>query len=94
MRKNISKVIEAFKARKSAVGDSKRSCHTDGETIYSYSTPIGGRRPDGTLWITSNRYTRTTNAQIAALRVALACHAHTDCNENLTLALACASETR
>lgn len=94
MRKNISKVIEAFRDRKSAIGDSKRSCHTDGETVYSYSTPIARRNPDGSLWITSERYSRTTNAQITALRVALTCHVHTDCEENLEMALACAAATR
>ena len=40
MRANICKVIQAFKLGKSAIGDSKRTCWTDGSTIFSYQMPI------------------------------------------------------
>ncbi len=40
MRKNIAKVISAFKAGKTIKGDSKGTCRTDGNSIYSYSMLI------------------------------------------------------
>jgi hypothetical protein len=40
MRANIAKVIAAFKQGKSAIGDSRRTCWTDGKTIFSYAMPI------------------------------------------------------
>jgi hypothetical protein len=51
MRKNIEKVIAAFKAGKSASGDSKKTCSTDGERIYSYAMRIAERHDDGSIWI-------------------------------------------
>ena len=51
MRKNIEKVIAAFKLGKSTKGDSKATCSTDGETIYSYALQIARRHDDGSIWI-------------------------------------------
>lgn len=71
MRKNIAKVIEAFKAGKACKGDSKRTCWTDGKTIFSYDLAIAGYLPDGkTLWIHERNSTRTTNSQIKAVEIA------------------------
>lgn len=43
MRKNIRAVIQAFLAGRPAVGDSRRTCWTDGAILYSYAMPIGWR---------------------------------------------------
>lgn len=43
MRKNIAKVITAFKAGKAVQGDSKRTCWTDGHNLYSYNMLIAKR---------------------------------------------------
>lgn len=45
MRKNVRKVIDAFKLGLPAVGDSKRTIWTDGKVIYSYTTAIAVRVP-------------------------------------------------
>jgi hypothetical protein len=75
MRKNISKVIMAFRYGKYAKGDSKATCWTDGTTIYSYQMPIARRvrrpgRRSGILQIVE--YDRapsaTTRSQLAAVR--------------------------
>lgn len=73
MRKNIGKVIEAYKLRKTARGDSNGSCSTDGERIYSYAMVIAERLPDGTTrFATEDGCSRTTASQIRAVRLALA----------------------
>lgn len=41
MRKNVNKVVEAFKENKSCFGS---TVWTDGATIYSYGMPIVRRR--------------------------------------------------
>lgn len=46
MRKNITKVINAFQKKKSIVGDKRRTCSTDGEKIYSYRMVIAERVND------------------------------------------------
>lgn len=71
-RKNMSKVIEAFKAGKSATGDSKRTCSTDGTTVYSYRMAIARRTDAGAIQIVaySAAPTATTRSQVQALRVA------------------------
>jgi hypothetical protein len=51
VRKNIEKVIAAFKAGKAAKGDAKETCSTDGEAIYSYALQIARREDDGSIWI-------------------------------------------
>ncbi len=90
MRKNIEKVIAAFKAHKQAQGDSKRSCWTTGEEIYSYSTLIVRRNSDGSIWIHDRNSTRTTNSQIdACTRSLLPPCRHSDCADHPELAEAC-----
>ena len=44
MRKNIAAVIAAFLEGSPAVGDSRRTCWTDGEILYSYAMPIAWRK--------------------------------------------------
>ena len=73
MRKNIAKVIEAFKAGKSAQGDSKRTCWTDGEAVYSYNMIIAKRIrncTDDRILIVQLACgpSKTTRSQIDALR--------------------------
>lgn len=72
MRKNIEKVIEAFKQGKPAKGDSKATCHTDGEVVYSYALPIAIRSPGrfgcaDEVKIREDYPTATTRSQISAL---------------------------
>ena len=73
MRKNISKVLDAFKEGKSAKGDSKESCSTNGIGIYSYTTLIALRLSDflgrPRMWLSSKTYSRTTSAQQSAIRL-------------------------
>lgn len=95
MRKNIAKVIAAFQAHKSAQGDSKRSCWTTGEEIYSYSTLIARRLDSGLIWVHERNSTRTTNSQIDAItrefRGMLSC-GHEDCSNLPEMARMCAKE--
>lgn len=75
MRANIRKVIEAFKARRRAVGDSKRTCSTDGHTVYSYAMPIAWRDPvNGGVYVVpyDRGPSRTTKSQIRACQQAFA----------------------
>lgn len=71
MRKNMAKVIEAFKRGESAVGDSKGTCSTDGTTVYSYRMPIARRLDGGAVQIVaySSAPTATTRSQVRALQV-------------------------
>ncbi len=71
MRKNILRVLRAFEQGQAAIGDSKRTCWTDGETVYSYDMPIMQRLPNGAIEIVSydTGPTRTTKAQIRACQV-------------------------
>lgn len=100
MRKNIAKVLSAFIVGKKAQGDSKRSCWTDGETLYSYSTPIARwlGPPQSVAWVTSERMTATTNAQVRACMQKLApwltCTEHEDCAAYPELGRACAMRKR
>lgn len=70
MRKNISKVIAAFKARRE-MGDCRRSCSTDGTTIYSYRMPIARRLGNGSIVILAyaSAPTATTRSQVSAMHV-------------------------
>lgn len=43
MRKNIAKVIAGFKEGKAVQGDSRRTCWTDGEAVFSYNMKIAKR---------------------------------------------------
>jgi hypothetical protein len=72
MRKNMGRVIEAFKRGESATGDSKNTCSTDGTTVYSYRMPVARRLKNGRVQIVaySASPTRTTTSQIHALMVA------------------------
>jgi hypothetical protein len=80
MRKNISKVIEAFKKGKPIVGDSKRTCWTDGATIFSYQMPIAWWESDlqhpftlrARVVDVDDGPSRTTKAQIRACYYQLA----------------------
>ena len=47
MRKNVSKVVEAFKVGKAIKGDSKGTIHTDGHNIYSYNMLIAKHFDNG-----------------------------------------------
>jgi hypothetical protein len=73
MRQNIRKVLDAFAASKPAKGDSKATCWTDGDTIYSYALPIARRVPGRSgarerIEILAEYSTMTTNSQISAIR--------------------------
>lgn len=46
MRKNVNKVVEAFKLGKAAKGDSKGTIRTDGRNIYSYDMLVAKRFSD------------------------------------------------
>jgi len=67
MRNNIKKVIAAFYLGNAAKGDSKGTCWTDGNAIYSYSTKIAERLSTGLVWVHERNSTRTTNSQIDAI---------------------------
>jgi len=73
MRKNILKVIDAFKAGKSANGDSKRTCHTDGRVLYSYRMPIAWYDELGNVVVVPYDAgpSRTTKSQIRACQTEL-----------------------
>ena len=68
MRKNIKKVIEAFELRRKAVGDSRKTCRTDGKNIYSYKLLIVKRHQCGRISILprSAGPSKTTRSQIDA----------------------------
>ncbi len=70
MRSNIEKVLRAFEAGDSAVGDSKRTCSTDGRTLFSYAMPIA-RRVGRTIYIVPYKMapTATTRSQVRAAMV-------------------------
>lgn len=80
MRQNMQRVIEAFKAGTAAVGDSKRTCWTDGTTVYSYAMPIAKRSANGSIAIV--RYedapTNTTRSQVRALVAAFSTYRPSD----------------
>ena len=70
MRKNMMNVLEAFGNRKSANGDSKRTCSTDGTSIFSYSTEIARFIENGRkVWLNTKSYSRTTNTQQNSVRL-------------------------
>ena len=99
MRKNIQKVLDAFLARRSARGDAKGTCSTNGSSIYSYALEIARWNPDGSVWIYPGASTRTTNSQISACRRTLChllefCDRHEDCRAYPELARACATRSR
>lgn len=68
MRRNIEKVLKAFDAGKAAQGDTKRTCWTDGKTVYSYRMPIAWRDELGTVVVVPYAAgpSRTTRSQIRA----------------------------
>ena len=72
MRANIKKVIEAFTAGEPASGDSKRTCSTNGYTIFSYEMPIAWRLLDGSVVVAEYDAgpSRTTKSQIRACEIA------------------------
>jgi hypothetical protein len=67
-RKNMQRVLEAWEQGRGAVGDSKRTCWTDGETVWSYDMPIMQRLGDGRVEVIARKQgpTNTTRSQIAA----------------------------
>ena len=65
----MARVLDAFKEAKSAKGDSKATCSTDGEKILSYSTLIAKWIGDKRMWLSSKSYSRTTSAQQSAIRL-------------------------
>jgi hypothetical protein len=73
MRKNIEKVIKAFTSGVSAQGDSKRTCWTDGNSIYSYNMVIAKKNPGFTSHYNVTVInpecapSRTTRGQIRAI---------------------------
>lgn len=70
MRKNIAKVIAAFKAGKSIKGDSKGTCWTNGEDIYSYRMKIA-RKWLGSVQVIDRDCgpSMTTRMQISAIKL-------------------------
>ena len=68
MRKNAIHVLDSFAGRRSANGDSKRTIHTDGETVYSYAMAIMRRRFDGSIVLVAyaDAPTATTRAHVRA----------------------------
>lgn len=70
MRKNIKKVIEAFTLSKEGQGDSKATCSTCGEVVYSYAMPIARRTGEGIELVHYDEGpSRTTKSQIRALEL-------------------------
>lgn len=68
MKTNLE-IAQAFLNGKKA---SNRSMSTDGETLYSYNTPIAEFAHDGTLIVNTTRYSVTTSGKhYPALRKAL-----------------------
>ena len=101
MRKNISEVIDAFMGGRAKAG---KTCSTDGTTVWSYTTVIARRLPNGLVWVAPERSsTATTNGQIRAIRSELErveknlrttkivdrdCE-HTDCHGNAEMMIRC-----
>lgn len=97
MRKNMRRALEAFEQRKPGKGDSKKTCWTDGDTLFSYAMPIakwtfaetvaerdvsGESIPQ--LWISDESSTATTNAQIRAIALFFGtCREHDECIQSL-----------
>lgn len=71
MRKNIQKVIEAWRRGYEATGDSRRTCWTDGGSIYSYKTCLLTEF-GGSLILNVTSYSPTTSQQQSAIRQMLA----------------------
>ncbi len=96
MRKNIQKVIDAYLNHKAAKGDSKETCSTDGERIFSYSTLIAERLENGfTKVVAENGFSRTTKMQIRAVESELGRHCgHTECLEHEFMAVECPQNKR
>lgn len=67
-RKNISEVIDAFKAGGRA---QHATCRTDGTTIWSYDLPIATRLNDGTVAVRKSWSSPTTQGQINAVAKAI-----------------------
>lgn len=73
MRKNIAKVIKAFKEGRAVKGDSKGTCYTDGRNVWSYNMLIAKRFTDNynedMIVIIDPEYapSTTTRSQIRAL---------------------------
>lgn len=70
MRKNMAKVIAAFEQGLAASGDSKRTCYTDGDRVYSYAMLIAERTADGIRIVEyASAPSATTRSQVRALEV-------------------------
>jgi hypothetical protein len=70
MRKNIQKVLSAFNVRQSAAGDSKKTCWTDGTTLYSYAMPIAWWDAGKVKVIAyTDAPSRTTKSQVRACQI-------------------------
>lgn len=76
MRKNVAKVIEAFRNRREAIGDSKRTIWTDGHSVFSYKMVIAFygkwefQKPCVYVCHYDDAPSATTRTQIRALQVA------------------------
>lgn len=73
MRKNLQKVVEAFQHHTAKVGDAKRTCSTDGQSIFSYRMEIARRLPNGKVALLEYKKapSQTTRSQVSALSFAL-----------------------
>jgi hypothetical protein len=71
VRKNIGYVLDAFEQGKAAVGDSKRTCWTSGNVLYSYAMPIAWRHESGAVTVVAYEAgpSRTTRSQIRACEI-------------------------
>jgi hypothetical protein len=68
MRKNMMNVIAAFKMGQYC---NEKSCHTNGNEVFSYALKIAERKADGKVYIfAGSPPSRTTSAQVNALRLA------------------------
>ncbi len=80
MRKNMQTVIAAFDSYtatkdRPVYGDSKRTCWTDGETIYSYAMPIARRQGPRCVVVVDREsapvWSKTTSCQVTSCLVGL-----------------------
>lgn len=70
MRANIRRVIDAFLQGAAAVGDSRRTCRTDGRVLWSYDMPIADRTPSGNIRLIS-RLAAPTNTTLSQIRACM-----------------------
>lgn len=69
MRKNMARVIAAFKNQERARGDATGTCSTDGHNVWSYDMLIARRDLKGRVYVVNRKASplRTTSSQIDAL---------------------------